>query len=54
MKNPKRLRTKEQKLIKEQRILSRRIVGSSNWENQRHKVAKIHEKIANMLTDYLH
>ena len=51
--NPKFLRKMEQKLIREQRILSRRVKGSSNWNKQRVKVAKIHERIANARTDYL-
>lgn len=51
--NPKFLRNMEQKLIREQRILSRRVKGSSNWNKQRVKVARIHERIANSRTDYL-
>ncbi|MFC4556880.1 IS200/IS605 family element RNA-guided endonuclease TnpB [Virgibacillus kekensis] len=44
----------EQKLIKAQQVLSRRIVGSSNWNKQRIKIARIHEKIANKREDFLH
>ncbi|RRJ54807.1 transposase [Paenibacillus oralis] len=51
--NPKFLRKMEQKLIREQRILSRRVKGSSGWNKQRVKVARIHEYIANCRTDYL-
>lgn len=51
--NPKFLRNMEQKLISAQRILSRRVKGSSNWNKQRVKVARIHERIANCRTDYL-
>ena len=51
--NPKFLRKMEQKLIREQRILSRRVKGSSNWNKQRVKVARIHERITNARTDYL-
>lgn len=51
--NPKFLRNMEQKLIREQRTLSRRVKGSSNWNKQRIKVARIHEHIANARTDYL-
>ncbi|EOO27402.1 hypothetical protein IIU_05906 [Bacillus cereus VD133] len=40
--------------MKAQRILSRRTKGSSNWNKQRVKVAKIHEHIANTRADYLH
>lgn len=52
--NPKFLRTLEDKLAKEQRILSRREKFSNNWHKQRIKVAKIHEKISNAREDYLH
>lgn len=52
--NPKFFRRLEKKLAKEQRILSRRKKGSSNWNKQRIKVARIHEKIANARNDYLH
>lgn len=52
--NPKFLRRLEEKLIKEQKILSRRKYGSSNWRKQKIKVAKIHEKIVNARNDYLH
>jgi len=51
--NPKFLRNMEQKLIREQRTLSRRVKGSSNWNKQRIKVARIHERITNVRTDYL-
>jgi putative transposase len=51
--NPKFLRRLEQKLIREQRILSRRKIGSSNWNKQRIKVARLHERIVNARKDYL-
>ncbi|WP_027408469.1 IS200/IS605 family element RNA-guided endonuclease TnpB [Anoxybacteroides tepidamans] len=53
LENPKWLRNMEPKLIRAQRILSRRIKGSSNWHRQRIKVARIHEKITNTRIDYL-
>ena len=53
-KNPKCFRTLEQKLAKEQCILSRRKFGSKNWHKQRIKVAKVHERIANTRKDHLH
>ncbi|HDR3890715.1 TPA: transposase [Bacillus cereus] len=53
-KNPKFFCTLEEKLAKAQRILSRRTKGSSNWNKQRVKVARIHEHIANARADYLH
>ncbi len=53
-KNPKFFRTLEENLAKAQRILSRRTKGSSNWNKQRVKVARIHEHISNARADYLH
>ncbi|PGZ07359.1 transposase, partial [Bacillus cereus] len=53
-KNPRFFRTLEEKLAKVQRTLSRRTKGSSNWNKQRMKVARIHEYIANARADYLH
>ena len=53
-KNPKWFRKLEQKLAKEQRKLSKRNKGGSNWNKQRVKVARVHEKIANARNDYLH
>ena len=44
----------ENKLAKEQRKLSRKIKGSRNWNKQRIKVARIHEKIHNIRIDNLH
>ena len=52
--NPRFFRSLEAKLAKEQRILSRRVKFSNNWYKQKLKVAKVHEKIANTRTDYLH
>ena len=44
----------EDKLIKEQRKLSHKKKGSKNFEKQRIKVARIHEKIRNTRIDNLH
>ena len=52
--NPKWFRKLEEKLANAQRILSRRKKGGSNWNKQRIKVARIHEKITNARNDYLH
>ena len=41
-------------LVKEQRKLSHKIKGSKNWNKQRIKVARIHEKIQNTRIDNLH
>ncbi|MDR7000102.1 transposase, partial [Neobacillus niacini] len=45
--NPKFFHTSEEKLAKIQRVMSRRAIGSSNWNKARRKVSRIHEKIAN-------
>ena len=50
-KNPKFFRLLEEKLAKPQRVLSRRIKGSSRWNKQRVKVARIHEYISNTRKD---
>ena len=52
--NPKVLKKYEKKLAREQRILSRKVKGSKNYEKQRLKVARVHEKIADVRTDFLH
>jgi len=51
--NPKFFRTLEAKLVKAQRIMSRRTVGGANWHKAKMKVACIHEKIVNARKDYL-
>ncbi|MFD1415144.1 IS200/IS605 family element RNA-guided endonuclease TnpB [Oceanobacillus jeddahense] len=51
--NPKFFRTLEKKLAKAQVILSRRQIGSANWQKQKRKVARLHEKIANKRKDML-
>lgn len=44
----------EDKLTKEQRKFAHKVKGSKNWNKQRIKVAKIHEKIHNTRVDNLH
>lgn len=44
----------EDKLAKEQRRLSHKVKGSKNWNKQRIKIARIHEKIHNTRIDNLH
>lgn len=51
---PKFYRQMLEKLAKEQRKLSRKKKGSSNWNKQRIKVAKIQEKVANQRKNFLH
>ena len=51
---PRFYRQAQQQLAKEQRILSRRTKGSSRYEKQRMKAAKLHEQVANQRKDFLH
>lgn len=44
----------ENRLVIEQRKLSRKKKFSNNWKKQRMKVSNIHRKIANTRNDYLH
>ena len=52
--NPKWLRKANYRFKLEQRRLSKMQKGSNNWNKQRIKVAKIHERIANQRKDFLH
>ena len=62
--NPKFLASLSKKLAKEQKVLSRRgllakkrgmkLSESSNYQKQKLKVARLHEKIANQRRDFLH
>ena len=47
-------RKNEKKLAREQRKLSRCVRGSHNYELQKKKVARCHEKIRNQRRDHLH
>lgn len=47
-------RTTEKRLAKAQRLLSRKQRFSSNWKKQKRIVSRIHSKIANMRSDFLH
>jgi putative transposase len=51
---PKIFRKYEKELAHQQRILSRRKKGGSNWHKARIKVARVHEKIVNARHDFLH
>lgn len=51
--NPRYLRKSEKKLIKAQKVLSRKEVGSNNWNKARLSLAKTHERIANQRKDFL-
>jgi len=52
--HPTILNKSSRKLVKRQRILSRRQLGSNNRNKQRVKVARTHETIANQRNDFLH
>lgn len=47
-------RKAQEKLAKAQRKLSHRENGSTRYQKQRRKVAKLHEKVSNQRKDYLH
>ncbi len=50
----KSYKTNERKLSRLQWLSRNKVVGSSNWKKTRHKVARIHMKIANIRKDTLH
>ena len=52
--NPRFYRKSQKKLAKEQRKLSRKILGSHNRQKQRVKVARLHRKIRFQRDDYIH
>lgn len=54
IKNPKFLKKSLDKLKKEQRKLSKCVKGSNNRIKQRIKVARVHNKIRNQRSDFLH
>lgn len=51
--NPKYLERSQHKLAREQRKLSRKQKGSANYNKQRIRVARIHEKVTNQRNDFL-
>ena len=52
--NPKTYRKHEKKLVREQRKLSRKKMGSKNRNKQRIRLAIQYEKVANIRKDFLH
>ena len=52
--NPRFYERSEKKLAKLQRELSRKTIGSSNWNKARIKIAKLQKHISNQRTDFLH
>ena len=51
---PKFYRKVQDKLAREQRKISHMKYGSSNYQKQRIKVARVHEKVANQRLDWIH
>lgn len=51
---PRFYRKHLEELARGQRILSKMVRGSNNYGKQKYKIAKLHEKIANMRKDFLH
>lgn len=54
IKNPKHMDKIQARLKRHQRKLSKKKYGSRNYEKQRIKVAKLHERAANQRKDFLH
>lgn len=54
IKNPKTIYKYEKKLAKLQRQLARKQIGSNRYKKHVKKIAKLHEKIANIRNDFLH
>lgn len=52
--NPEYLKQYEDKLAKLQRQHSKKVKGSNNFKKHSKKVAKLHERIANLRTDFQH
>lgn len=52
--NPRYLEHELKRLARLQRRLSRKTKGSKNYEKQRIKIARLHERIANLRKDFLH
>jgi putative transposase len=47
-------RTNEQRLAKYQRRMARKVKGSSNWKKAKARIQRIHTRIANVRSDFLH
>ena len=52
--NPRILRRLTVKLRREQKRLAKKVFDSKNYDKQRIKLARVHEKIANARLDFLH
>ncbi|PAX53548.1 RNA-guided endonuclease InsQ/TnpB family protein, partial [Escherichia coli] len=44
----------QKKLARLQRLLSRKVKFSNNWQKQKRKIQRLHSRIANIRRDYLH
>jgi putative transposase len=47
-------RRHEDALAREQRRLSRKTKGSKNWKKQKKKISRLHHRIANVRSDFIH
>jgi len=52
--NPKFFKESEKKIKQENRRLSRKKIGSSNYKKQKKRLATVHEKITNCRNNFLH
>ena len=52
--NPKTLSKYEDKIARLNKRLAKKEVGSNNWYKVKHKLVKVHEKVANIRKDFLH
>lgn len=52
--NPKHVKKYLDKIEREQKKLSKKTKGSNNYEKQRSKISKLHEKVANQRKDFTH
>jgi len=52
--NPRTLSKYENKIAKLNKKLAKKEEGSNNWYKAKHKLARVHEKIANIRKDFLH
>jgi putative transposase len=51
--NPRWFENKYERLRREQQKLSRKEKGSNNWERQRRRVAKVHQRIQDRRKDFI-
>ncbi len=51
--NPRWFESEQERLRREQQKLSRKEKGSNNWERQRKRVAKVHQRIQDRRKDFI-